>query len=153
MRDAWNNCHPTQKHQIQKKKQEVHTILEEMVQKQLQTKNKKAKPNDQSSSDDDNESSSSTELMHDENFTLDVIDEYINTKVIDAYPLAAICNPIPLATSKTIQLVPITIAHVLSRPIKSRVHKLTTLLDSGASGTISSYEHVKHLPLQCSHKS
>ena len=42
MRDAWNNHHPAQnKHQIQKKKQEIHTILEEMVQKHLQTKTKK----------------------------------------------------------------------------------------------------------------
>jgi len=153
MRDAWNNRHPTQKHQIQKKKQEIHTILEEMVQKHLQTKNKKAKPNNHSSSDDDDESSSSTKSTRDENFTLDVVDEYINTKVIDAYPLAAIRNPIPLDTSQAIQLAPITIAHVQSRPNESRVHKLITLLDSGASGTIISYEHVKHLPLQRSHKS
>ncbi len=105
----------------------------------------------ENTADTDYDYSDNEEVNQEEGFNLtqddieEDIDNYINGKIYDLYPLASIRklrnkNP-PLHN-----LAPITIAHVQSRPNDKKVHRLKVLLDSGASATIIQSEHVKKLP-------
>jgi hypothetical protein len=132
----------------------MHEILDEIVKEHLEKK-KSAKSKSQDDDDDDDtnnnnpghdNSDNDTESSRDENFTLDAVDNYINKKVSDVYPLSTLRNP-TIIDDRPFHLAPITVAHVKSRPNDSKVHKLVVLLDSGASATIVSYRQVRNLQL------
>jgi hypothetical protein len=81
----------------------------------------------------------------DENFQLD--NKYSSRDDSEEYyPLSELRGR-PTPKTKVGQLVPIVIAHVNTRLGKPSIHRIKALLDSGASATIITKEHVKKLRL------
>ena len=143
MRAMWKAKNPDVKHQQDKKKKDMHALIDEMLAEHIQSKlAKKAK---QSKSDSEH----SDESEHDDNFDCN-LDEYINSKVYETYEqftLARLRHPnVGAHAQHAIDVAPITVAHVKSRERTNNIHKLKVLLDSGASGSIITSTHVRKLP-------
>ena len=143
MRAAWQTKSPTVKNQQNKKKKDLHAILDEIVEEHVRKKMAACKINDKVDTESESENDDEQKSVRDENFTCD-LDEFINQKVFDLYPLSTLRHPHSPTKSK-IQVAPITVAHVNSRLNRPTIHKLRVLLDSGASATLISKSHVKRL--------